>query len=58
MCTKDVSTKIYECGDRVIDDVKFESCNDMTASGHKVKVNELGSNRVKGECGKANCRNP
>jgi hypothetical protein len=58
MCFKDVATKIYECGDRIEEDLNFKPCKDMTAPEHKVTVNPLGSNRVKGKCGRVGCRNP
>jgi hypothetical protein len=38
--------KFYECGDRVTEDVNFKSCNDVTAPGHKVNVNQVDSNRA------------
>ncbi|KAJ5100782.1 hypothetical protein N7456_006834 [Penicillium angulare] len=59
MCTVDVSTKIYECGDRIKEDVKFRPCRDAgTAACPGRKENPLGSSRVKGKCGIHGCRNP
>jgi hypothetical protein len=58
MCEKSVAKKIYECGDTEIQDVSFTPCNEQGKAGHKVSVNEMASNRVKGKCGKYNCRNP
>jgi hypothetical protein len=58
MCEKYVSKTIYTCGDYVVQDVSFTACKDMSAKGHKVITKELGSNRVKGKCGKNNSANP
>lgn len=58
MCEKTTATKIYECGDRVKDDVKFEACDDPSKEGHVVKESEMGSSKVKGKCGRADCTNP
>jgi hypothetical protein len=59
MCSVDVSMKIYECGERVKDDFNFNPCKDIgipACPGRK--ENPLASSKVKGKCGKANCRNP
>jgi hypothetical protein len=58
MCEKIVSGKIWACGDSEDEDVKFESCGDMTKPGHTVKITTLGSKGVGEKCGKSGCRNP
>ena len=59
MCTVDVSTKIYECGDRVKEDFNFTPCKDVgTSACHGRKENPLASKKAKGKCGKFGCRNP
>lgn len=55
MCTKHVSVTIHACGKRVKQEVKFDTCGDMAAPGHTVKENELGSTKVKGDCGRYDC---
>ena len=58
MCIRHYAIRIYECGDRVEEDFKFTPYNDQTAANHTVKSIPMGSNRVKGKCGKYNCINP
>ena len=58
MCEKTVSKKMWSCGDEEEEEVKFETCGDMTKPGHTVKTVTLGSKRVGSKCGKAGCRNP
>ncbi|KAK2021451.1 hypothetical protein LX32DRAFT_251230 [Colletotrichum zoysiae] len=58
MCTKDQSTKIYTCGDRVTEDSNFKPCSKQSEPGHTVTINTLGSSRQKGKCGRYGCTNP
>lgn len=58
MCEKTISKTTYECGDEETRDFTFTSDDDQSKPGHTAKVNPLGSKRVKGRCGKANCKNP
>ena len=58
MCSKDVATKIYECGDRIDEDFNFKAYKDITTLGYKVNINSLGLSRVKGKYGRAAYRNP
>ncbi|WDK15231.1 hypothetical protein CGRA01v4_06512 [Colletotrichum graminicola] len=58
MCTKDRSTKIYTCGDRITEDSNFKACGRQSEPGHTVTVNTLGSSRQKGKYGRYNCSNP
>ena len=48
MCKQRISTKIYECGDRVTEQVSFDACGDLTKEGHQVETDVMGSSRVKG----------
>ncbi|KAL4922081.1 hypothetical protein BDW62DRAFT_172928 [Aspergillus aurantiobrunneus] len=59
MCTVNVTTKIYECGDRVQKDVNFVPCRHYgTSQCPGVRENPMGSSMVKGKCGRYDCRNP
>jgi hypothetical protein len=59
MCTVDVAMKIYECGDRVKEDFKFNPCPDIgTTACPGRKDKPMASSKVKGKCERADCRNP
>ncbi|KAJ5343115.1 uncharacterized protein N7506_002939 [Penicillium brevicompactum] len=59
MCTVNVTIKIYQCGDRIKEDVNFQPCSKIgTSACPGRKENSLGSTRVKGKCGTHGCRNP
>jgi hypothetical protein len=59
MCTVDVATKIYECGDRIIENIKFNPCPDIgTLACLGRRETPLASKRVKGKCERADYRNP
>jgi hypothetical protein len=52
MCSVDIATNIYECGDRVTEDFNFTPCSNpgsSTCPGRK--ENPMGSSRKKGKCG-------
>lgn len=55
MCKKIMATKIFTCGKRKTEQVKFEACDDQNAPGHTVKEDTLGSTRKREGCGEYSC---
>jgi hypothetical protein len=59
MGTVDVSIKIYECGDRIKDDFRFNPCPKKGTPQCPGRLeNPLASERVKEKCGRHDFRNP
>jgi hypothetical protein len=59
ICSINVLTKIYKCGDRVKEDVNFTPCFNLGSSTYfSRKENSLGLSKVKGKCKQSNYTNP